>query len=253
MHAEYVAEMVRQMMYAQYQEEAYTRGLNVVTTIDSADQDAAYQARAQGRDGLRTAPRLSRPGSFVDLPRRCDDREQAIDDALLEHPDNGEIIAAVVTAASPKQVQATFIDGNVATIQRRRPALRAVRARRARAAEPTHPAGLDHSRREGRQGQLADHAIAASGGRVGFADAAGRRDPRAGRRLRLQQEQVQPRDPGVASAGFELQAVHLFGVARKGARTGVRSSTTRRCFSALPRPAARPGSRRTTTAASTVR
>jgi Membrane carboxypeptidase/penicillin-binding protein len=31
-HAEYVAEMVRQMMYAQYREEAYTRGLNVVTT-----------------------------------------------------------------------------------------------------------------------------------------------------------------------------------------------------------------------------
>src|SRR6201996_797676 len=30
-HAEYVAEMVRQMMYAQYREEAYTRGLNVVT------------------------------------------------------------------------------------------------------------------------------------------------------------------------------------------------------------------------------
>src|SRR5580698_97562 len=35
-HAEYVAEMVRQMMYTQYREEAYTRGLNVVTTIDSA-------------------------------------------------------------------------------------------------------------------------------------------------------------------------------------------------------------------------
>ena len=47
-HAEYVAEMVRQMMYAQYREEAYTRGLNVVTTIDSADQDAAYRAVRKG-------------------------------------------------------------------------------------------------------------------------------------------------------------------------------------------------------------
>jgi penicillin-binding protein 1A len=41
-HAEYVAEMVRQMMYAQYRDDTYTRGLNVTTTIDSADQEAAY-------------------------------------------------------------------------------------------------------------------------------------------------------------------------------------------------------------------
>ena len=52
---------------------------------------------AQGRDGLRAAPRLSRPGSFIELPAPSDDREQAIDDALTDHPDNGEIIAAVVT------------------------------------------------------------------------------------------------------------------------------------------------------------
>ena len=48
MHAEYVAEMVRQMMYAQYKEETYTRGLTVTTTIDSADQDAAYRAVRKG-------------------------------------------------------------------------------------------------------------------------------------------------------------------------------------------------------------
>src|SRR6185312_7887351 len=47
-HAEYVAEMVRQMMYAQYQDETYTRGLTVTTTIDSADQDAAYRAVRKG-------------------------------------------------------------------------------------------------------------------------------------------------------------------------------------------------------------
>jgi penicillin-binding protein 1A len=37
-HAEYVAEMVRQMMYAQYKDETYTRGLTVTTTINAADQ-----------------------------------------------------------------------------------------------------------------------------------------------------------------------------------------------------------------------
>ncbi|KAE8758541.1 PBP1A family penicillin-binding protein [Paraburkholderia madseniana] len=116
-HAEYVAEMVRQMMYAQYREEAYTRGLNVVTTIDSADQDVAYRALRKGLMDYERRHGYRGPEAFIDLPSDADDREQAIDDALLEHPDNGEIIAAVVTAANPKQVQATFIDGNVATIQ----------------------------------------------------------------------------------------------------------------------------------------
>ncbi|WP_250534811.1 penicillin-binding protein 1A [Caballeronia sp. AZ10_KS36] len=115
-HAEYVAEMVRQMMYAQYREEAYTRGLNVVTTIDSADQDAAYRAVRKGLMDYERRHGYRGPEGFIDLPSNADDREQAIDDALAEHPDNGEIVAAVVTAASTKEVKASFIDGNVATV-----------------------------------------------------------------------------------------------------------------------------------------
>ena len=115
-HAEYVAEMVRQMMYAQYREETYTRGLNVVTTIDSADQDAAYRAVRKGLMDYEHRHGYRGPEGFIDLPANADDREQAIDDALVEHPDNGEIVAAVVTSASPKEVKASFIDGNVVTI-----------------------------------------------------------------------------------------------------------------------------------------
>jgi penicillin-binding protein 1A len=115
-HAEYVAEMVRQMMYAQYREEAYTRGLNVVTTIDSADQDVAYRAMRRGLMDYERRHGYRGPEAFIDLPVDASEREQAIDDALAEHPDNGEIIAAVVTSANPKEVQAAFIDGNMATI-----------------------------------------------------------------------------------------------------------------------------------------
>ncbi len=115
-HAEYVAEMVRQMMYAQYREEAYTRGLNVVTTIDSADQDAAYRAVRKGLMDYEHRHGYRGPEGYIDLPSNADDREQAIDDALAEHPDNGEIVAAVVTSANPKEVKASFIDGNTATI-----------------------------------------------------------------------------------------------------------------------------------------
>ncbi|WP_321915917.1 penicillin-binding protein 1A [Paraburkholderia sp. J11-2] len=115
-HAEYVAEMVRQMMYAQYHEEAYTRGLNVVTTIDSADQDVAYRALRRGLMDYERRHGYRGPEAFIDLPTDTDEREQAIDDALVEHPDNGELVAAVVTSASPKEVRATFMDGNTTSI-----------------------------------------------------------------------------------------------------------------------------------------
>ncbi|MBF5014828.1 penicillin-binding protein 1A [Burkholderia pseudomultivorans] len=116
-HAEYVAEMVRQMMYAQYREETYTRGFNVVTTIDSADQQVAYTALRKGIMDYERRHGYRGPEGFIELPAAADDREQAIDDALLEHPDNGELIAAVVTAASPRQITVAFIDGSSATIE----------------------------------------------------------------------------------------------------------------------------------------
>ncbi|HGL4257253.1 penicillin-binding protein 1A [Burkholderia dolosa] len=115
-HAEYVAEMVRQMMYAQYREETYTRGFNVVTTIDSADQQVAYTALRKGIMDYERRHGYRGPEGFIELPAGADEREQAIDDALLEHPDNGELVAAVVTATSPRQITVAFIDGSSATI-----------------------------------------------------------------------------------------------------------------------------------------
>lgn len=115
-HAEYVAEMVRQMMYAQYKDETYTRGLNVITTVDSADQDAAYHAVRKGVMDYERRHGYRGPEGYVELPAPGDDRDQAIDDALTDHPDNGEIVAGVVTAASAKEVQAQFLDGTEATI-----------------------------------------------------------------------------------------------------------------------------------------
>ena len=41
-HAEYVSEMVRQVMVDQYGADAYTRGLDVTTTINAKEQTAAY-------------------------------------------------------------------------------------------------------------------------------------------------------------------------------------------------------------------
>ncbi|GAB2873174.1 penicillin-binding protein 1A [Paraburkholderia jirisanensis] len=115
-HAEYVAEMVRQMMYAQYKDETYSRGLNVVTTIDSADQDAAYKAVRKGVMDYERRHGYRGPEGFVELPADADDREETIEDALADHPDNGEIVSAVVTSATPKQVEAQMQDGTKATV-----------------------------------------------------------------------------------------------------------------------------------------
>jgi penicillin-binding protein 1A len=115
-HAEYVAEMVRQIMYAQYKEDTYTRGLVVTTTIDSGDQENAYLALRKGvldydrRHGYRG------PEAHIDLPNNADDQEQAIDDVLTDHPDDGAIISAVVLSASPKQVVAQNVDGDQITV-----------------------------------------------------------------------------------------------------------------------------------------
>ncbi|MGN6086699.1 penicillin-binding protein 1A [Trinickia sp.] len=115
-HAEYVAEMVRQMMYAQYKDETYTKGLTVTTTIDSADQDAAYHAVRKGVMDYERRHGYRGPEGFVELPAAGDDRDEAIDDALADHPDDGELVAGVVTDASPKQVTVQFVDGGTAKV-----------------------------------------------------------------------------------------------------------------------------------------
>ncbi|KNH04126.1 Multimodular transpeptidase-transglycosylase [Candidatus Burkholderia brachyanthoides] len=115
-HAEYVAEMVRQMMYAQYKDETYRRGLTVTTTIDSADQDAAYKAVRKGVMDYERRHGYRGPEGNISLPANADDRAEAIEDTLVDHPDNGELVSAVVTSASPKQVVAQFVGGDTATM-----------------------------------------------------------------------------------------------------------------------------------------
>jgi len=115
-HAEYVAEIVRQLMYAQYREETYTRGLTVYTTLTKPDQDAAYEAVRTGIMNYERKHGYRGPEAFIDLPSDPAEREQAIDDALLEHPGSDDLRSAVVTSVTPRQVTATLLSGEVATI-----------------------------------------------------------------------------------------------------------------------------------------
>ena len=115
-HAEYVTEMVRQLMFAQYGDETYTRGLDVRTTLRSADQEAAYRALRRGIMDFERRQTYRGPEKFITLPDDPQEREDAIFEALEEHPDNGDILSAVVLEAGPKKMLAQREGGEVLEI-----------------------------------------------------------------------------------------------------------------------------------------
>src|SRR5450830_222334 len=111
-HAEYVNEMVRQMVYAQYKEDTYTHGISVTTTIRAANQKAAYDALRKGVMDYDRRHGYRGPEETIALPADETERSQAIDDAMDDHPDNDDILVAVVVAADTKQVQAVLRSGD---------------------------------------------------------------------------------------------------------------------------------------------
>ncbi len=115
-HADYVAEMARQLVYAQYGDEAYTRGLNVYTTINLGEQETAYQALRKGITDYERRQRYRGPEKFIALPSDAALLEDVIDDTLAQHPDNGDLLAAVVLEASPKSMKVQRPDGETLVI-----------------------------------------------------------------------------------------------------------------------------------------
>ena len=105
-HAEYVAETVRQLVFAQYGNETYTRGLNVYTTIKASDQDVAYKALRRGIMDFERRQIYRGPEKFIDLPTDPQEVDDAIDEALDEHPDNGDVMSAVVLESNSKSIKA---------------------------------------------------------------------------------------------------------------------------------------------------
>jgi len=116
LHAEFVAETVRQMVFAQYGAETYTRGLNVTTTLLAEEQRAAYQALRQGILDYERRQFYRGPEKFIELPADPKKQEEAIDDVLDDHPDNGDLLSAVVLEAGPRKVVLTRGNGELIEI-----------------------------------------------------------------------------------------------------------------------------------------
>ena len=115
-HAEYVAEVARQLIFSQYGEAAYTRGLNVTLTLNSAQQMVAYRALRKGIMDYERRQVYRGPEAYIDLPANAKDIDGRIADALQDHPDNDELKAAVVLEAGPRKVLAVLQSGDSVTI-----------------------------------------------------------------------------------------------------------------------------------------
>ncbi len=112
-HAEYVAELARQVVYNQFKEDAYTKGIKVYTTILKNEQDAAYASVRRNVIAYDQRHGWRGPEGRIDLPSDAQEREDAINDALARRPVSDGLIPAVVLQVSGKSVRVETIDGDV--------------------------------------------------------------------------------------------------------------------------------------------
>lgn len=115
-HAEYVAELARQLIFSQYGEEAYTRGLNVYLTLRADEQERAYRALRRGIMDYERRQVYRGPEAYIDLPADPKELDTRIAEALSDHPANDELLAAVVLEAGPKKVVAALQSGEIVTM-----------------------------------------------------------------------------------------------------------------------------------------
>ena len=115
-HAEHVAEMARQITAERFPDEVYSRGMRVYTTLIKDEQEAAYRSLRKAvmdydrRHGYRGAE------SFIDMKDIKSDQDEAIDEALQDIPDAGDLTPALILSADPKQIKAYRKGGETVTL-----------------------------------------------------------------------------------------------------------------------------------------
>ena len=116
MFGEFVAETARQLIFSQYGEEAYSRGLNAYLTVAATDQMVAYRALRKGLMDYELRQVYRGPEAYVDLPADATLLDARVAEALSEHSDNDDVRAAVVLEATPRKVLAMLQSGDTITI-----------------------------------------------------------------------------------------------------------------------------------------
>ena len=120
-HGEYAAELARQLMISVYPDNVYSRGLNVYTTIQSKDQEWAYQSLREGvLDYTRRAPypgpeaQTNMPAGIENDPAKLD---EFLDSVFEKHPDRTEMLIGVVLSVKPDEVRVARSATDIVTIK----------------------------------------------------------------------------------------------------------------------------------------
>ena len=114
--AQYVAEMARQIAAERFPEDVYSRGLRVITTIDTNAQQAAYHAVRRGvidydrRHGYRGAE------AYVDVDDISSDQDEELEELLADYDDSDDLLPAIVLEATPKLVRVYLRGGELLNI-----------------------------------------------------------------------------------------------------------------------------------------
>jgi penicillin-binding protein 1A len=115
--ADFATEMVRQLLISEYGDGIYTQGMTVITTIRRAEQDAAYSAVRKGIMDYELRHKYRGPEGYIKLPDDLTARQRAIDNILSDHPSSDDLLAGVVIAVNPKEIQAVIATGDTVTIK----------------------------------------------------------------------------------------------------------------------------------------
>ena len=115
-HAEYAVEAARQLIFAQYGDAAYTRGLTVELSINASEQMQAYRALRRGLMNYEQRKAYRGPSAFVELPATDTGLDTRIAEALEDHPDYDDLRAAVVTSVSARKVGAMLQNGETISV-----------------------------------------------------------------------------------------------------------------------------------------
>ena len=115
-HAEYVAEMARQMVAERFPDDVSARGLKVFTTILKSDQEAAYTSLRRSvldydrRHGYRGAE------TYVEMDGVSSDQDETLDVLLQDFQDSEDMRPAIVLQVDAKQIRAYRYGGELITI-----------------------------------------------------------------------------------------------------------------------------------------
>ena len=105
-NAAYLSEMVRQQLFSEFQEAAYSRGLTVFTTIRADEQRAAHSALRNALIEFDRRQGWRGPEGRLVLPSgRAEEIEDAVEDALSDRPDSDGLFTAVVMSTLGQEVR----------------------------------------------------------------------------------------------------------------------------------------------------